>query len=129
VTATSIVITRGNIAAGDDGNIDGFICQHSSTGGTGNKLIGCSSWLNSANGFNLTRAFTSVTLDSCRAFDNRYGGAAGFAATVAFEEGNGFVTEGYGSDATSHLMLQQALAEAGAFQLFSHFGKKCLIIV
>lgn len=79
---------------GTGGNVDGFGCHPSSTGGTGNVFRGCRAWLNSDDGFDLINAFAAVTFDSCWAFYNGYSGTA--SSLVSRGDGNGFKSGGFG---------------------------------
>jgi hypothetical protein len=50
------------------GNADGFACKWNI--GTGNKFVGCRSWYNSDDGWDLWMATQGVEIDSCWAFRN-----------------------------------------------------------
>jgi hypothetical protein len=71
-------------------NVDGF-GGHPNAGGTGNVFRGCRAWYNSDDGFDLIRAYESVTIDSCWAFRNGY--SSGMAS---LGDGTGFKAGGWG---------------------------------
>jgi len=77
---------------GKGGNTDGFGC-HPRKGSTGNVFRGCRAWFNSDDGFDLIRAYESVTFENCWSFYNGY--------STSFEslgDGNGFKAGGWGLD-------------------------------
>ncbi|SDZ76550.1 Por secretion system C-terminal sorting domain-containing protein [Arachidicoccus rhizosphaerae] len=76
------------------GNVDGFGCHPSSSGGVDNVFRGCRAWFNSDDGFDLINAFAAVTFDSCWAFWNGYS-----SAMVSEGDGNGFKAGGFGMGA------------------------------
>ena len=89
-----------------NGNVDGFASQLSANTAAGNVFRGCRAWLNSGNGFDLSRSFSAVTVDNCLAFFNGYGDDPSGAITVgdqklrSLADGKaGFSAGGYGMDA------------------------------
>lgn len=82
---------------GKGGNTDGFGC-HPSKGSTGNVFMGCRSWFNSDDGYDVIGSYESVTFDHCWAFYNGYS-----TEFKSLGDGNGFKGGGYGKRSVDKL--------------------------
>lgn len=81
----------GSSTAGDGGNNDGFGCHVTSSADKGNVFLGCRSWNNTDDGFDLINCSAPVAIAYCFAAYSGYD-----ANNVSRGDGNGFKSGGFG---------------------------------
>lgn len=81
----------GSGTPGDGGNNDGFGCHVASSADTGNMFVGCRSWNNTDDGFDLINCSAPVTIAYCFAAYNGYD-----SSYKSRGDGNGFKCGGRG---------------------------------
>lgn len=84
----------GSATSGDGGNNDGFGCHVTSSADTGNMFVGCRSWNNTDDGFDLINCSAPVTIAYCFSAYSGYD-----ASGVSRGDGNGFKCGGWGMSA------------------------------